>query len=193
MFIKNGSIRRVNIKNFNMKDLFKLTLICLLISTGMFSQSIEKLDEKNGFKELKLGDTFYKWQQNLTYQRTDDNVKIYFYNGECCKTIFGFSIKSILLYFADNKLIKIGLLHKTTPESEGYKIDASKIFSGIVDSFGLASSKDNISDGKVIMYWFGKKVGLFSTWTYLGATEGQQYEIFIYDSVFLNKKKSDGF
>lgn len=194
MFIKNGSTRRVNIKIFKMRNLLKLTLMCLLISTGVFSQSIEKLDEKNGFKDFKFGDSYSKWQQNLTYEGTKDNVKRYFYKGSCCNTIYEYPIEVITLDFADNKLVQIALLHKDVPKSGSYTVmDMDKIYSKLIDSFGVFTTKDSTSEGKLFLFWFGKKINLLHVYTYLGISAGQKYEIIISDSTFSNRKKSDGF
>ena len=177
-----------------MKHLLKLTFLCLFLSTITHSQNIEKLDEKNGFKDFKLGDSFYKWENELTLQGTKNNVKTYKYNGTCCNTVYEYPLESILLDFADNKLVIISLLHKSVPESGSYsKLDISKIYSKLIDSFGVFSTKDTSNSSKVFMYWFGKKVDLLYVWTYLGASVGQNYEIFIYDKAFLDKKTSDGF
>lgn len=176
-----------------MKHLLNL-ILCLFISTITYCQTIEKLDEKNGFKDFKLGDSFYKWQNNLNYQGSKNNVKRYLYNGTCCSTIYEYPINSILLDFVDNKLVQISLLHKTVPESGSYtKVDIAKIYSRLIDSFGAFSTKDTSDEGKAFMYWFGKKVDLLYVWTYLGASVGQNYEIFIYDKAFLEKEKADGF
>lgn len=173
-----------------MKHLLKLTFLCLFLSTITYSQSIEKLDEKNGFKDFKLGDSFYKWQNELTLQGTKNNVKTYKYNGTCCNTVYEYPLESILLDFADNKLVEISLLHKTGASSE---LDIAKIYKKLIDSFGVFSDKDTSNNGKVFMYWFGEKVDLLYVWTYLGVNVGQSYEILIYDKVFLDKKTSDGF
>lgn len=177
-----------------MKIMLKLAFLCFFISTITFSQSIEKLDEKNGFKDFKLGDSFYKWQNNLNYQGSKNDVKRYFYNGPCCNTIYNYPIESILLDFADNKLVQIALLHKSVPESGSYtKIDMAKIYSPLIDSFGIFTTKDTTNDSKMFLYWLGKKVDLLYVWTYLGVSEGQQYEIIVSDSELSNREKSDGF
>ena len=177
-----------------MKQLLKSTFLSLFISTLAFSQSIEKLDEKNGFKDFKLGDTFYKWQNSLTYLRLQNNVKRYKYNGSCCNTIYEYPLDSIMLDFVDNKLIQINLLHKAVPARGSYiKSDISKIYSKLINSFGVFTTKDTSNDSKMFLFWIGKKVDLLYVYTYLGVSEGQKYEVIIFDKVYTNKRKSEGF
>jgi hypothetical protein len=177
-----------------MIKVLKLALLCFFVTTVSFSQNIEKLDEKNGFKDFKLGDSFQKWQSSLSYQGSKKNVKRYYYKGSCCNTIYEYPIESILLDFSNNKLVQIALLHKTVPENGSYtEIDMSKIYSKLIDSFGVFTTKDTTSDSKIFLMWFGKKVDLLFVWTYLGISEGQQYEVIVSDSEFSNKEKSDGF
>ena len=45
----------------------------------------KKLDEKNGFKEFQIGDSFSKWQANLTFTNSNGENKYYTYTGSCCQ------------------------------------------------------------------------------------------------------------
>jgi hypothetical protein len=173
----------------------KKIIVFTLLVHGFISnsQTINKLDDKNGFKDFKFGDSYSKWQQNLVYQGIKDNVKRYFYEGSCCNTIYEYPIEAITLDFADNKLVQIALLHKDIPQSGSYtEIDMDKIYPKLIDSFGVFSTKDSTNEGKLFLFWFGKKVDLLYVYTYLGISAGQKHEIIISDNTF-SRKKSDGF
>ncbi len=48
-----------------MKTLLTTIFVSLIISTHLFAQTIDKLDEKNGFKDFTLGDSFTKWENQI--------------------------------------------------------------------------------------------------------------------------------
>lgn len=194
IYTKNGNILKVEIKN-TMKKTIITTLICLFISPVLVSQNKEKLDEKNGFRDFKLGDTYSKWQSNLSYQESRDGVKRYFYTGNCCNTLYNYPVKRILLDFENNKLITISLLHETIPEdSSDTKIDPGKIYNKLIEDFGKFDTSDKTEgSGKIYLYWFGKKVDLLFVWTYLGLESSETFEIVLFDNKSYKNKNNDGF
>ena len=65
------------------------TILTLLFYTGLFAQTIDKLDEKNGFKDFTLGDNLTKWENQLSYEgKWDDGSLAYLYKGTCCNKVF---------------------------------------------------------------------------------------------------------
>ena len=88
-----------------------LSLISTLVS---FSQSINDLENKKGFKEFKLGDSYNKWSNQLKEINNSTNYseKLYHYEGYCCKQAFQNEVDHIFLSFKDNKLIEITVFLK---------------------------------------------------------------------------------
>lgn len=90
----------------------KILLIACFSSIMLFSQSIDKLDERNGYKDFKLGDDLTKWINQIQYINNINDVKVYRYLGTCCETIFSLEIDGIYLNFSNNKLSGIIILIK---------------------------------------------------------------------------------
>jgi hypothetical protein len=109
-------IYREQILEIIIGDKLYTVLVCLLISSVVISQSIEKLDEKNGFKDFTLGDSFHKWQNSLSIKEINGDTKRCFYTANCCNTLYNYPLKTIMLDFENNKLVRILLLHEAIPK-----------------------------------------------------------------------------
>ncbi|MBP6302795.1 MAG: hypothetical protein KBB37_05810 [Bacteroidia bacterium] len=194
------SIQLINIK---MKILFTSIFVSLIFSTPLFAQTIDKLDEKNGFKDFKLGDTFLKWQNQIVLEGNwDDSSKAYLYKGPCCDKVFEYPIDKIVLRFKNNKMVGIYITTKKfqkgyiesrvntkwrTDDFESIKASFSYLF-GNPSSFDMPENS-----GMVTHLWLGKKVLLTSTYEYLGIENGDRQQINILDISILNSKIKNGF
>ena len=93
-----------------------LTLILTIVFFNQViipSQTTVQLDEKNGFKDIKLGDDFTKWTTNLQLIKAlPDNETIYKYTGTCCQEVFSTPVETIEIIFANNKIVYIGIYLK---------------------------------------------------------------------------------
>ena len=91
-----------------MKRFLTSIFVSLIFLTGLFAQTIDKLDQKNGFKDFTLGDTYSKWEGQLSLEGNyDDGSKAYLYKGTCCNKVFDYPVEKIILKFNNNKLIAI--------------------------------------------------------------------------------------
>ncbi|MFK7031922.1 hypothetical protein [Flavobacterium oreochromis] len=170
-------------------------LLLLLLQVTTYSQSITKLDEKNGFKDFKIGDDFNKWKKDLIYRGQEGDEKSYTYNGLCCNEIFDFKIDELQLYFIDNKLFKIAILHINKPNVGDYisSVNPNKINYKLMEMFGKFSSKEiDANSGKAFLFWLGRKVELLSVYEYLGARVGEKFEVLIMKKTDSNSSK-EGF
>ncbi len=160
-----------------------------LVSFKLLAQSA--LDQINGFKDFTLGDKYYKWGSNLYYFTTlQSGIKVYNYNGICCRSIFGYDIPEIRLGFDSNdELTAIWLI--TEMFQKGYEIDkkfteygATKDFEKIRDNiesqFGQADGVDG-GDGNtaLTLYWVGTKVWMYLSYEYLGVRNGDRSSILL--------------
>lgn len=173
----------------------------LFITANLWSQSA--LDQKNGFKDFTLGDSFYKWSANLTYFSTlQSGIKVYKYTGACCRTLYGYNIAEIRLGF--DKLNELTVIWFTTEKfQKGYNIDKKytewngtkdyeKIRDNIERQFGKASGVDGEeSSGKLTLFWIGSKVMLNLEYDYLGIMNGDRCNILV--GKFEPSKVNDGF
>lgn len=87
-----------------MKSLF--TVILTLISFTVLSQ-VTNLDEKRGFKEIKLGDTYEKWKDDIAFVRNDSETKKYKFKGDCCSAFYEYNIPILFLDFYKEEVVSI--------------------------------------------------------------------------------------
>jgi hypothetical protein len=157
------------------------------------SQTISKLDEKNGFREFKFGTPFSAWASQLSIIRTVNEIGQYNYIGNCCSTFMGVKIDGIALEFDNNKLTTITLIFDNSNATDvSYKLkEYSNIKGKIVEEFGEPiKSNSNTNEGKIDNYWLGAKVAMNLSSTYQGYKVGVQNVLII--TAYKNKK-SDGF
>lgn len=182
---------------------FFLFFSILIIFNGLSAQSITQLDQKNGFKEFKIGDSYSKWRDQLDYIGSKNNGKnkAYLYKGECCKMVFEYPLEEIMLVFIDNKLNSIRLtleqIQKKYELSGSYtEIDLStfkSLNSSFIKLFGKPTDFfTSENDEKFFCTWNGKKVLLLTMWEYLGYKSGDRNVISISKNE-LSKKIKNGF
>ena len=183
--------------------MLSILIFCLFLANYAHGQTINKLDEKNGFKDFKLGDSYTKWSNYLTFDGTwKDGSKAYVYTGNCCNTVFEYDIESIILRFYSEKLVAIILTTKKFQESFDvsgqYTNWRSKDFESIKTSFSILFGPPTGLDkgentGTITHSWIGKKVVLFSVYEYLGTISGDRQKIIIGDLNFSNSDIQNGF
>jgi hypothetical protein len=122
--------------------LFTLTTI-LLLSTLSYSQSIDYLDSKNGYKDLKFGMTKTELKNNILDCTKDGHCIIV---GDKYKTIRNVNIESTIAAFMEDKLFLVVLF------IEGNN-NVSNLLNIYADTFGKASYSKGTT-----AYWEGKNV-----------------------------------
>ena len=168
----------------------KLVLIAtlFLFLNHSFSQTIDKLDEKKGFKDFQIGDSYDKWKDKIVeVGRWDDGDIGYNYTGSCCKEIFDYPIKEILLRFKNKSLEAIIIttenFQKPYSETGSYTQWRDKDFERIKNLFSQLFGPPtslNSNEGNVNYYWEGKEVVLVSMYQYLGVNNGDNQQIIIH-------------
>lgn len=150
------------------------------------SQSIEKLDEKNGFKDIKINSHIKEY---FDYVYVHDNKRFRF-KGECCKKVFDMDIVDILLTVDDQNLIKQIDIAVVTYD-EGRK-KSGYLTEQFVLLFGKPTNYTN--DNPDFMWlWKGKKIYLFLKERYLGYKEGWIPLITVGRVSDINLNNDDGF
>lgn len=186
-----------------MRKIFLKFVVAFIISSPVMCQTIDKLDEKNGYKDFKLGDSYSKWENQLKYEGDyDDGSKAYSYQGECCKKIFEYNIEEIILRFSNNKLVIIDITTEKFQKeynisgkyTDWRAVDFESINSSFSIIFGKPTQVEMSKDtGEVIHIWAGKKVMLISRYENLGYKSGDRQIITIIDINELKKNVNGGF
>lgn len=147
-----------------MKCAYKLLIIIFLISPLAIGQSLQKLDDKNGFRDFKFGSPYSSWASQLTFQKiTDAQISLYNYNGGCCESFLGVKIESINLGFSKNKLDQIIIkLDKNNSKDISFKLKEYRtIIDKLILEFGKPSNhKSDADTGEIKTYWHGNKVSM---------------------------------
>jgi hypothetical protein len=183
----------------------RILFFAFMLPILSLSQSLSKLDQKNGFKSFRLGDSFDTWSSYVYFEKDwGDGVKSYVYNGECCKDLYGVKTQKIVLGFRQNKLVRINVAFEVPSYHGTYDIILKKL----EGEFGKSSFEKNEwkykeSDyeyQKRISYrneWVGEKISMvldFDNSDYFQYPElGQRLYIYIYKSEPRITKDDDGF
>lgn len=153
-----------------------IIFLALLFPLSVLSQSkMNKiLDERNGFKEFKIDDSYSKWKENLEFIGSGNyDIKQYLYTGSCCHQIFEFDIDSIKLGFKNDKLYLISL---TTPiEINSSTNYVSSTYSILKQNFEELLQQEvydgPIDEGQVGCVWHGTLINLVLIYDYEGLRE----------------------
>lgn len=174
-----------------MKNIIVFAL--LLFGFMSNSQTSNKLDEKNGFREFKFGDTYSKWEAQLELIETTNEKSSYNYKGNCCESFMGVKIDGIALEFSNNKLNSITIVFDNNNSSDvSIKLNEySKIKDKIIEDMGEPIKvKKDANTGKIDSYWLGQNVAMDLSSQYRGYKEGILNLLII---CTYKNKKSDGF
>lgn len=107
-----SSISFLKTVNRRTNVILNLCIVVLIIFniSSVLAQDISKLDDLHGFKDFKIGDSLYKWKNdlsNIQYSYLDSTTTAA-YTGNCCKTAFYKELELIQLEFDKNlKLVTI--------------------------------------------------------------------------------------
>lgn len=181
-----------------MKKLIIVAIACCS-SLAVKAQNNSAVDEKNGFKDFHLGDSFQKWAAAARYIDNGNKSKVYKYTGTCCNDVFGKPVQAIVLTFSEpeKKLICIEVF---TPKVEYHWMEGFLTYyeDPFKKAFGEPSSSEHntMPNGVLERYlyqWYGKKACVELN-AYYGPTEnGEMHSrVRIFD-VQLAKKPADDF
>jgi len=186
----------------------KLLFILFFIPIFCYTQSLQDLDRKNGFKEFQIGDSYSKWRNQLEVNPSlieSDGAKSYTYTGTCCQKIFEYSVEEIFLKFKNNRLVVISIMtekiHKggnqndLTSWADGKaELDNLKSsFSFLFGSPSLFSMDQNSLNGDPVYQWIGNKVALEARYNYISVMEGDYLSVRIADYNYLRGRYQTGF
>ncbi|MGB3946686.1 MAG: hypothetical protein WBM13_01770 [Bacteroidia bacterium] len=182
-----------------MKKTFAFLTILFSMCTIIYGQSSANLDEKNGFKDIKLGDSYEKWKWDLKYLDVNtDNEKLYNYTGACCQDVFGKPVEKIVIITANEKITCIIITLKPYQDNRltGFPAkfrypndDFTKLTADFKSLFG--EPREGLPNkAKSIMYcniWKGQKVVLQVEYYFMG--DYDYSEITVLDKIYYDKQK----
>ncbi|MDF2437722.1 MAG: hypothetical protein K0Q95_2098 [Bacteroidota bacterium] len=178
-----------------MKKIILLTVI-LISQYILQAQTLEKLDEKNGFKTLKLG-TYKKDLNGLLFNSQDNIKKYYVYEYMNppieLSSVFDIKFDKLYLMFDDsNKLIGIRLSKKYTEKMQKIFLDdALNITLKYISSIGKATYKIGNNSTEIGQGWKGKKVRLEVKTT--SQDTGSELTVHYFSESFVSKMLDNGF
>lgn len=148
-----------------MKKINLVLLFLILFQMFCFGQSINILDQNNGFKKFKFGTnkSAIKELKLYTTKNNLNGVTSYLYTGTDITFFNTVPIEDIVLTFYNNKLYQIAVTFGTI-YSEYTKSQFDLVHSNLKNNFGndYADAKSNMSDILNGHIWDGKKIRLES-------------------------------
>lgn len=155
-------------QRINQMKLRILIFICsFLLSNIIFSQN-EKLDERGGFKSIKLGTELENFTGFIIKNDTNGLINgVWFPSDDDLHYLFDLEIDFFELEF-DNKskkLVKIIVPIVEVEKIEDEKYNYAKTFISTAETFTTAINKPSkCEEEKMLCWWFGSKVAM--KWSY---------------------------
>lgn len=186
----------------------KISLITLLLLMQFisFSQSIEVLDVKYGFKSIKLDDPISKFSNQISLIKTfsADNTSVYKFTPSDMNlySVFNSKMDEIRLIFenSSNKLIGILLLKTYPPSNSNHYSDAldeaSTLRENFIAMFGKGNSKisnNDASGDQLGIAWIGDKAALSVVTSYHGLSKGSDNQVAVFKTDYMKAKLNSGF
>jgi len=179
-----------------MKKLILITVI-ICVQLNLVGQTIEKLDEKNGFKNIKLG-TSYKSFTGLVFNSRDDVKKYEIYNYVTppldLLTLFDIKFDQIYLMFDfSGKLVGIRLIKKYSKDfQKAFLDDSFNITLKCTSSFGKPTFSIGNGTTEIGQGWKSEKVQLEAK-TIISNNIDSELTVHYFSSDFLKKLKDNSY
>ncbi len=181
-----------------MKNILLLFLLIGFCNHSSFGQTIKYLDQKNGIKDFKIGDSYERWSEYI--EPVNPQQGVYKYTGSGCKEIFGRKVTSVILVFASGRLIAINV---KTADLASKNIDGSYninygnyVEEKLIGLFGKPLLYDKKGDANYMKHklqWTSKKLILQVKVNYGSKNDGKQDANFwLIDKRFIDKGKYFG-
>lgn len=189
-------------------------LICTALIAAIFSSygqgALTKLDEKNGFKDIKLGGAYSKWQNDIifSHSNTSTGAKVYKYQGTCCQKVFESTVDFIYLTFKNSILVGIDIQlvkFQQGSSSDWVSVDLTKGFeyfeslkSKFSQLFGPPTGSNmepNPSKNTPMKQydWIAKEVYLACEYYFNGTYDSDHARVVVCSIDYLNQTVEDGF
>ena len=169
----------------------KYIFFSLLISTFCLSQSINNLDEKNGFKSYKLGTPKIEIEKKFSLKKYDNEENTYLVVDSPDRKVFDYDVLGTFLTFDKNQ--KLGMI-KILAESNTGRGEIGALEPNFRALFGKETETGELEKkGDVYQIWRGKKVNLDVNYLYRGTEKGWITLIQVYTKSFMYESFDNGF
>ena len=189
-----------------MKRIIIAVVFYSLLISNCFSQTIDKLDERAGFKTIKLNDSISIYKGRIEYFKSNEIMTSYSFIGkeQDLWKLFDIPLSTITLFF-NNKTKKIVLIQLISVYSKDeYAYDhykkAMADFNIVVSNFNSlfgkntgGNAEETTEKSTISNAWEGKKVLLMVDVSYYGLNKFSEISTTIADIKMLNSKLEDGF
>lgn len=191
--------------NFNMKKILFWFMV-LHFNFSLLAQSVTELDNRNGFKDIHLGDAYSKWSKNLIFHKDGEKgEKLYFLNPSKLSdySVFDKETDAILIYFRADSIRRITIetdyFQKPKKESGKYtdiNIDEVKpTLAYLTEVFGKSgyAGEGDMKINELFMFaWKGEKV-ILKVGYINGPEQGSFLRIDLFSVFHLEKDIRSGF
>lgn len=164
-----------------------------------FGQTIDKLDDKNGFKTIKLDDPISIYSSNIKLFKnfSEDNLVKYIYypTNSDLYNVFQTEMDEIYLFFKNDtkKLVGITLIKRYNPlnndDVQNFINDNLTILDSLKNVFGKYTDTihtDAPSETEKGAYWQGQRVHLQFSAPFSGPNAGSNITINIFKQSFID-------
>ena len=160
-----------------MKKIIYLILL-IAISNSVYSQK-SLIDEKNGFKTIKLGTQKSSFSNLELFQNLDDGLKAYRYRpyDRDLYKVFDYEYDAIILYFDKNNSLVMIMITKVFTGNNFYQNALSfsdktrETFVRVFGKYDEVDSDDN--SGNISVTWYGNKAFYSVGTIYFGIAKGK--------------------
>ncbi len=183
---------------------FFLVVLCILSPIQVNSQTLDKLDEKNGFKTMKLGEPKSKYSNEIEYYKTniDDSSTVYLYTGSDLNLykVYTITFQTIKLIFDKNSTL-VGVSHSKTYSSADYDMDfilyeyktLRDYFMQMFGSDIIVIDTENPNEMTSGCEWRGKKTLLMVTSSMAKNKKYVYLDVKTYSVNFMNRSFDSGY
>ena len=160
-----------------MKKIIYLILI-LTISNSVYSQK-SLIDEKYGFKSIKLDSQKSSFNNLELFQNLDDGLKAYIYRpyDRDLYKVFDYEYDAIILYFDKNNSLVMIMITKVFTgnifyqDALSYSDKTRETFMRVFGKYDDVASDDN--SGNISVTWYGEKAFYSVGTIYFGIAKGK--------------------
>ena len=179
-----------------MKTKISLILIAFFIQCYSFAQTVDKLDEKYGFKIFKFGtspDNYVgKLKKDSASLFNRLNVTVFSYIGNDMEYLYNVKTESIDLTFYKNKLMGIQIEFDQTFSENDYNNILKNLQELFGDGFNCPTDDTDFSKATG-RKWIGKKVDMEIHRLYYNKKAEWSGYICLYEKALEQQRVSDGF
>lgn len=174
------------------KRIIVFVIIGLMIKCAS-EPTVDKLDEKYGFKKFRFGEDIAKYKEDLKYthlKRDNSRFKIYKYVGDDYTGLFGVDWQSLELEFCQDKLVNVKVHFESNDNQYNHLLNGlQKTFGNaeIIEKRDFLNSKLYTWNGEKVFMSFGFDEDKSMDYQYDFNSKGELEAVLTYDALIIIK------